>query len=144
MSSAISKASSQDNFVAYIAAVVVLSLVAIFVFTWSQTRTVEPARPQISYTKFGPYQIETQNFSIATTLAVQTSSSDSRWPTSNKDVLNVIFRKVLAGTDMKTLRSPNGLQSLQEALTEASNNAMHTNFVQAVWLTDFVFQARDS
>lgn len=139
-----SKASSQDNFFAYVAAAVVVSLVSIFVFTWSQVRTVAPARPEVAYSKFGPYQIENQNFSISTTITVQTGLGDARWPISNRQNLNVIFRKVLADTDLKTLRSPHGLQQLQDSLTKACNTEMHTTAVQAVWLTDFAVQERNS
>ena len=113
-------------------------------FTWSQTRPPALPTPNVSYSKFGPYQIETQNFSITTTISVQTSRGDAAWPNSNRQTINVIFRKVLAATDVKTLKSPNRLQLLQNALTEACNTEMHTKYVQAVWLTDFVVQVRES
>jgi flagellar basal body-associated protein FliL len=139
-----SKATSQDNFVAYITAAVVVSLVCIFVFTWSQTRSRSQARPEFSYSLFGPYQIETQNFSISASLAVQTSRGDAGWPNSNRQTLNIIFRKVLADTDLKTIKAPDGLQRLQDALTKGCDTELHTNLVQAVLLTDFVVQSRDS
>jgi len=139
-----SKTSSQDNLFAYVAAAVVVSLVAIFVFTWSKARSVDSFRPEVAYSKFGPYQVETQNFSITASIAVQTSRGDATWPDSNRQTLNVIFKKVLAATDMKILKSPNGLQQLQEALTAGCNAEMHAQHVQAILLTDFVVEPRNN
>ncbi|HSY28443.1 MAG TPA: hypothetical protein VK832_13120 [Burkholderiaceae bacterium] len=139
-----SNAVAQDNFVAYVAAAVVVSLVSIFVFTWSQTRSNAPPVPEISYSQFGPYQIETQNFSISASLAVETTRDDAAWPNSNRQTLNIIFKKVLADTDMKTLKAVNGLQLLQDALTRGCDTELHTKYVKAVLLTDFVVQTRDT
>jgi flagellar basal body-associated protein FliL len=139
-----SKAVSQDNLVAYVAAAVVVSLVSIFVFTWSQTRSNSPPTREVSYSQFGPYQIETQNFSISASLAVETDRDDASWPNSNRQTLNIIFKKVLADTDVKTLKAANGLQLLQDALTKGCATELHTKNVKAVILTDFVVQTRDS
>lgn len=139
-----SKVSSQDNFVAYVAAAVVVSLVSIFVFTWSQTRTNVPAKPEVSYSKFGPYVVENQNYSVTATITVQTSREDASWPNSNRQTLNVIFKKVLANIDAKTLKSPNNLQLIQDALIKGCDDAMPAKHVQAVLLTDFVIEPNGS
>lgn len=137
------KADTQDNFFAYVAAAVVVVLVVIFVFTWSQTRS-HSNEPQVSFSPFGPYQIETEKLSISASLSVQTSRSDASWPNSNRQTLNNIFKRILATTDPKVLKTANGLQQLQDALTKGCDDELHTNYVQAVLLTDFVAQSRDS
>jgi flagellar basal body-associated protein FliL len=139
-----SKASSQDNFVAYVAATVVVALAAIFIFTWSQVRNVNQIKPTVAYAKFGPYQVETQNYSLTVSLAVQTSIADSDWANDNRQLLNVILKKILANIDIQAAKAPNGLQSVQDALRQGCNAGMSTNIVQAVLLTNFVFQAQDS
>jgi flagellar basal body-associated protein FliL len=138
------KARTQDNFFAYIVAAIVVALVVIFVIVWSQVRSNAPAVPEVAYSKFGPFQIETQHFSISAALSVQTSVSDADWPAQNRKSLNTIFKTVLAQTDVKIFKDPNGEQQLQEALKKACETEMHTNTVQAVVLTDFSFQTRDN
>jgi hypothetical protein len=139
-----STADSRDNLFAYTAAVVVLCLVCIFLFVWTQGRMNGVARPDVSFSQFGPYQIETQHLSISVSLAVQTSRGDASWPNSNRQTLNVLFKKLLSDTSPKALKMPNGLQTLQDNLTKECNAELHNKYVQAVLLTDFVAQERDS
>jgi flagellar basal body-associated protein FliL len=139
-----SQATERDNFFAYTAAVVVVCLAAIVMFTWSQVRS-HRVEPEVSFSSFGPYQIETQDLSISAKLAVQTSRGDASWPNSNRETLNTVFKRILESTDPKILKDPHGLQQLQDALTEGCNAELHSSkYVQAVLLTDFVAQSRDS
>ena len=140
-----SKTTERDNFFAYAAATVVVCLAVIFFFTWSQTRAhTRTVEPEVSYAPFGPFQIETQKLSISASLAVQTSRADASWPNSNREILNTVFKHVLESTDPNVLKSPKGLQQLQDALTKGCDDELHTDMVQAVLLTDFVAQSRDS
>lgn len=138
-------ARSQDNFVAYIAAGVVVCVVAIVGFTWNQVRIAHDAtRPHVAYAKFGPYQIENQSFALRASLAVQTSLDDSGWPDKNRKALDVVFKQVLNDIDPNSIKSPNRLETLQNALVKGCSNTFKTPTVQAVLLTDFTFQARDA
>lgn len=138
-------ARSQDNFVAYIAAGVVVCVVAIVGFTWNQVRIAHDAtRPHVAYAKFGPYQIENQSFALRASLAVQTSLDDSSWPDKNRKALDVVFKQVLNDIDPNSIKSPNRLETLQNALVKGCSNTFKTPTVQAVLLTDFTFQARDA
>lgn len=137
--------SSQDNFVAYIAAAVVVCLAGIVMFTWNQVRIAHDAtRPHVAFTKFGPYQIETQTYALRASLTVQTSLDDANWAENNRKSLDVVFKKVLADADAQTMRMPNTLLDLQQALTNGCEATFHTKTVQAVLLTDFTFQTRDA
>lgn len=137
-----SKTHASDNFVAYIAAAVVIGLLSVLVFygnhIWS---TPDQVRHHIGYVKFGPLRVETQRFSLKVSLAVQTSSDDSAWATDNRELLGVIFSKVLADIDADAIKAPQSMQTLEEALKKGCNTVMSTNKVQAVRLTDFVFRA---
>jgi flagellar basal body-associated protein FliL len=138
------KARTEDNFFAYITAAIVVVLVIVFVIAWSVIRSNSTPAADISYAKFGPYQIETQHYSISATLSVQTTQGDSDWPGKNRKMLNTIFKTVLGQADVKIFKDPSGEQQLQDALKKACNTEMHTNAVQAVVITDFSFQTRDS
>jgi flagellar basal body-associated protein FliL len=139
-----SKASSQDNFVAYVSAAVVICLTAIFLFAWNHIRAKgHDVQAVVAYAQFGPFQVENQNLSIEAKLAVQTSVEDASWPEANRKNLNAVFQRLLSEADMKAIKTPNGLRLLQDALTKGSNAAFHANYVQSVLLTDFVFEGTD-
>jgi flagellar basal body-associated protein FliL len=135
---------SRDNFVAYIAAAVVVCLAAIFLFTWNQVRASHDiTKPHVAFTKFGPYQIESQAFAMRVSLVVQTSLDDSSWPEKNRKDLDVVFKRALADADPKIVRSPNNLTTLQDVIVKACNSTFNNHVVQAVMFTDFTYQARD-
>jgi flagellar basal body-associated protein FliL len=138
-------AEAKDNFLAYLIAVVVIGLAAISLFVWSHRAKTERVEvPQVSYSKFGPYQVEAQNYSIAASLSVETNADDAAWAKENQKALDTVFRKLLADSvDSGTLKSPKGLQNLQDALVKGSNAALGTNRVQGVLLTDFTTQTRE-
>jgi len=135
---------TQDNLVAYIAAAVVVCLAAIFLVTWTQTRNAHDAtKPQVAYTKFGPYQIESQAFAMHVSLVVQTSLDDSSWPEKNRKDLDVVLKRTLANVDPKVIRSPNNLTKLQDIIVKACDATFNNQVVQTILITDFTYQARD-
>lgn len=139
-----SNAKSTDNFLVYLIAVVVLGLAAISLFVWSHNRKSDHVVvTRLTYSKFGPYQVEAQNYSIAASLSVQTDADDADWAKENQKSLDTVFKKLLAdNVDSGTLKTPNGLQNLQDALAKGSNAALGTNRVRIVLLTDFTTQTR--
>ncbi len=138
------QARTQDNFVAYIAAAVVICLAAIFLFTWNQVRAAhDVTKPHVAYAKFGPYQIESQSFAMNASLVVQTSLDDSDWPEKNRKDLDVVFKRVLADADPKVVRSRNNLGALQQAIMKTCDSTFNNHVVQAIMFTDFTYQARD-
>lgn len=138
------QARAQDNFVAYIAAGVVICLAAIFLFTWAQVRASHDAtKPHVAFAKFGPYQIESQAFAMNATLVVETSLDDSGWADKNRKDLDIVFKRVLADADAKSLRSPNSLSTLQDTLVKTVDSTFGNHVVQGVLFTDFTYQLRD-
>jgi len=128
------KSGTQDNFVAYVAAAVVIVLVSIFVLSWNH---VKSSGSDVAYVKVGPYRVDTQAFALTATLSVQMKAGNEDWANDHRQELNIIFKKVLAESDPSVIKAPNRLELLQKALTKAANSAMHTNVVQAVLVTDF-------
>jgi flagellar basal body-associated protein FliL len=139
------KANGKDHFVVYLIAIVVIGLAAIAIFVFIHVaKAGKPVAPQFTYSKFGPYQVEAQNYAIGATLAVQTSNDDTGWAKENEKTLNTIFRKLLAdNVTAATLKSPSGLQDLQTSLAKGANATLGGNRVQTVLLTDFIMQTRD-
>jgi|GEM_PF-3457199 flagellar basal body-associated protein FliL len=135
---------TQDNFVAYIAAAVVICLAGIFLFTWSQVRAAHDAnKPHVAFTKFGPYQIESQAFAMNASLVVETSLDDSSWAEKNRKDLDIVFKRVLADADAKSLRSPKNLSTLQDTLVKTCDSTFGGHVVQAILFTDFTYELRD-
>ena len=138
------QARAQDNFVAYIAAAVVVCLAAIFLVTWNQVRAAHDAtKPQVTFTKFGPYRIESQYFAMNAALVVETSNDNASWAENNRKDLDVVFKRVLSEADPKVVRAPNNLSTLQDILGKSVNSTFGAHVVQGVLITDFTYEQRD-
>ena len=138
------KAQPRDNTFAYVAAAVVVCLAGIFLFTWNQVRASHDAnKPHVAFTKFGPYQIESQSFAMNASLVVQTSLDDSDWAEKNRKDLDVVFKRALSDADPKVVRSPNNLSTLQQVLEKSCDSTFNNHVVQKVMFTNFTYQARD-
>ncbi len=138
------QARAQDNFVAYIAAAVVVCLAAIFLFTWNQVRAAHDlTKPHVAFIKFGPYQIESQAFAMNASLVVQTSLDDSGWAEKNRKDLDVVFKRVLADADPRVVRARDNLSTLQQMMVKTCESTFNNHTVQAIMFTDFTYQTRD-
>jgi hypothetical protein len=131
---------AQDNSVAYIAATVSIGLIITFAFAWYHFKGPGANLPNVAFAKFGPYQVLTPKFGILTSISVETGPDNIPWAMQNKTRLDVIFQMVLAKSDPQPINGENSMQMVQEALRNAANQDLHTDNVQAVWLTDYVLQ----
>ncbi|MBV8665125.1 MAG: hypothetical protein JO269_01450 [Burkholderiaceae bacterium] len=135
---------ARDNFLAVLIAVVVVALAAISAFVWTHARKADVVEvPKLSSTVAGPYQVEAQKYTIIATLSVQTNADDTGWVKENQKGLDIVLKQLLAdNVNAGTIKSPGGLQNLQDALTKGTNAAFGAQRVQAVLLTDFSTQSR--
>jgi flagellar basal body-associated protein FliL len=133
---------SQDNFVAYVSAAVVVVLLVVGTIVWYQFRQPEVVTPTMSYTTFGPYQVQVQELTISAGISVQTETENSDWVKQNRAKLEVIFQSVLAKSDPQKMKSQHGIEMLQDALKDAANQDLQTDHVMAVLLTDFMLEPR--
>jgi hypothetical protein len=131
-----------DHTLAYAAGALVIVLVIGFVAGWIYLKpTRYPIGAGIAFAKIGPLHVETEGYTYNASLAIQTDAGNARWATKNKDALNDLLYRTLAGTDPKTLRTPAGLAAMQQTLTHAINETLDQPRVQQVLFTDFVLQA---
>jgi flagellar basal body-associated protein FliL len=139
------KDKSLDNFLIFLIAIVVIALAAISAVVWMRAKNANYVQaPQFSFSKAGPYQVESQYYTISATLSVQTGEDDAGWVRENQKTLDTVFKKLLAdNVDTGTTKTPAGLQKLQDALAAGSNQVLGSNHVQAVLLTDFKLETRD-
>ncbi|HEX7641780.1 MAG TPA: hypothetical protein VF472_06140 [Burkholderiaceae bacterium] len=138
------QARTQDNFVAYVAAAVVVCLAAIFLFTWNQVRVAHDAvKPHVAFTKFGPYRIESQAFAMNASLVVETSTDNANWADDNRKDLDVVFKRALSDADPKVVRAPNNLPALQDILLKSVESTFGGHVVHAILFTDFTYEQRD-
>jgi flagellar basal body-associated protein FliL len=131
-----------DHMLAYIAGTLIIVLVIGFVAGWAY---LKPTRHQIgadiAFAKIGPLHVETEGYTYNASLVIQTDAGNARWATKNKDALNDLLYRTLAGTDPKILRTPAGLVAMQQTLTRVINETLDQPRVQQVLFTDFVSQA---
>ncbi len=134
---------SQDNLVAYVASVVIVALAIVIGIGWYYFQSTERIRVDVAYAKVGPLKVQTQGFTIRTTVAVQTRPNNDRWTLEQRRILESVFQKTLAETDPKTILTADGMQALQNLLKNAGNMALNTSVVQGVVLTDFLLVANE-
>ena len=133
----------QDNFVAYIAAMVTIGLIVMGASFWYQLRGNSAATPPMAYTKFGPYEVQVQNSTISASISLETDPDDVDWVRQNRASLDVIFQSVLAKADPQRLGGEYTIEMMQDALLDAANQDLHTNNLKiAVILTDFLLLPR--
>lgn len=129
---------SEDSLVAYIAAAVILVLAIMVGFGWYYFQTSERIKPKVAFTKFGPVRVQTQDFSLLTSFALQTGTGVSDWKPEEKKILDSVFQKVLSETNPKNVLTQTGMEPLQQALRDAGNAALNTSVIQSVIVTDFL------
>lgn len=138
---ATSKAQRENTF-AYIVAAALVVIIAL-AGVWWKFFHIDGPDTSIEFTKFGPYQIETQDYSLAATLSVKTTQSSGEWPKRNRAKLNVIFENILSAIDVKAIKSADGLANLQEKLKTVANDQMKVDDIQAVVFTDWLMQVHE-
>ena len=134
---------SEDSLVAYIAAIVILTLAIAVGIGWYYFQSSERIKTDVAYTKFGPVRVQAQGSSFRASIAVQTRTGASNWTQEEKKILDNVFQKVLSQTDPKNVLTPSGMEPLQNALRDAGNAALNTTVLQAVFVTDFLVVAND-
>ena len=120
-------------------AVVGLLLLAFAAFGW-YWRGMQPADVAVRYAIVGPLTISTDGYSVAARLAVQTSKANADWANTNRPALRRIIETTLTAVDPQQIHAPGALQSLQRQLKDAANQALHTDKVEQILLTDFILQ----
>jgi len=134
---------SRENSVAYAAAAVVfIGMIAILAFFWNQAKKHDAVAPTVAFAKFGPYQVQTQNYEVLASFAVVTGTENAGWAMENKANLDVIFKTAMTKSDPQSTNGRNAMEVLQDALKDEANQDLHTKNVKAVFLTSYIRRPR--
>lgn len=123
------------------ASLVVAALVVAFAMTWIYLQYASKVRADVAYAPFKPVVVRAQDYSIAASFVLQTSTADAAWVAKNQKQLEAVLQEALNEADANGIRAPNGLQALQVSLRNISNEALQTTKIQQVLLTDFIIQS---
>lgn len=136
-----SKVARDNNLIVYSLIFVSFVLVAGYAGAWWYRQHMERLRGQVAYSPPLEVAVSNHDYSMAATLSLKTSAADSDWTQQTRRALEELVRERLNDADPKRLLAPNGLKAWQEALRNESNALLHTDKVQEVLVTDFVFSA---
>jgi flagellar basal body-associated protein FliL len=136
------KASRQrDNFILYTVGGALVFVLVGFVLGWFYFERNAHLQPQVAYVTFGPLVVRATNYSIRTSLAVQTASAQESWAEDNKQRLEYSLQTALSNIDEQRARQSDGIAYLQNVLRDEVNRDLSTHNVQEVLLTDFIIQS---
>jgi flagellar basal body-associated protein FliL len=134
-------AKQRDNFILYTVGGALALVLVGFVLGWFYFKRSAHMQPQVAYVSFGPIVVRASNYSIRTSLAVQTSSTQESWVEDNKQRLEYAMQTALSDIDEQRARQVDGIAYLQNTLREKLNHDLSTGNVQEVLLTDFIIQS---
>ena len=130
----------RDRFVTTTTVVVVSVLLLAFAGLSWYWRAAPSVGPGQGYAIVGPLTISTDKYSVAARIAVQTSKVNADWAAANQAALRKVVETKFAALDPQQVHAPGGLSSLQQQLKDAANQALHTDKIEQVLLTDFILQ----
>ncbi|NDP59374.1 MAG: flagellar basal body-associated FliL family protein [Oxalobacteraceae bacterium] len=134
------KSDSRDKFTLVTAALVILLLVATFAAIWFYRQDRLKTEVRQNYTMVGPLVVSTDEYSVGTRMALETSSGDAKWASQNQPAIRAVIESTLRSLDAEQVHMPGGLAALQVALTDAVNKSLKTDKVERILLTDFLLQ----
>jgi len=118
-------------------------LLAGFVVSWLYLQHVRNEQGASSFTTLKRVAVGRDGYSIAATIAIKTSDADLRWAGRNRINLETEFQRALYELDPQRARAPGGLQAFQQGLAATLNQALNTDKIQQVVLTDFLVAEGD-
>lgn len=134
------KPEPRDKFTLVTAGLVILLLVAVFVAIWFYRQDKLKTDLRQNYTVVGPLVISTDEYSVGTRMALETSANNAKWASENQPAIRALIESTLRSLDAEQVHAPGGLAALQLALTEAVNKGLKTDKVEQILLTDFLLQ----
>lgn len=133
------KKGASDRFAIY-AAIIVLLLFGIAALVIYLHGTPGRNDANLSYIELKQNLVNDQGMVARLAVTVQATDEDSGWLKDNQAALNEQFRKELSLVDIETLRTKEGLLEFQEELKRKLNLVFKTDKVQAVMVTEILYQ----
>ena len=137
----ISYAKPKDHTALWIGLAAFLFLVAGFAAAWYYAMHYVPKmRHTPAFVETGDVLIAVEGYTIATRLSVQTASDDAGWAEKNRSAIRGVISKALSEGDPKKMQTPSDLGMLQDNLKQVGNQALNTQKIQGILLTDFLIK----
>lgn len=138
-----SKSAAPDRLLPLSIAAVVITLAAGFAAVWLYWQYEQKRSSETSYLTLPAIAISRDGHSIRAGLAVRTTGNDADWAAGNKRALEQIMARTLMEADPMRVRSADGIAELQQAFLQAGNEALHTDKVREVLITDLLVSEGD-
>jgi hypothetical protein len=133
------KNTSTDRTVAYLSTAI-LVLIAGILIVWIYIKNQNQAMVDGAFANVGPISFQAKDFTIRTSLAIQSSNDGASWVNDNKVALQALLQQSLENTEPQLMTVPGAdkFTSLQAALAKS----ISTKFPKApnvqILVTDFV------
>jgi flagellar basal body-associated protein FliL len=129
---------STDNIIAYLT--IVLAMVAAMATAWFTLKTGERYSPNVAFANIGPLSLQKEDFTMRTSLAIQSSIDDADWVIKNKRTLENTLQSALERTDagLMTDQGPDKIAHLQAQLAKEINANAPQNKMLEIVITDFI------
>ncbi|MFT5588482.1 MAG: flagellar basal body-associated protein FliL [Bradyrhizobium sp.] len=134
------KPKSRDKFTLIATGLIIFLLVASFAAVWFYGNERGKTSLRQNYTVVGPLIVRTDEYSVGTRMALETSAENAEWASKNQPAIRAVIETTLRSLDARQVHLPGGLAALQVALTAAVNKGMKTDKVEQILLTDFLLQ----
>ncbi len=134
------KPKSRDKFTLIAIGLIIFLLVASFAAVWFYRHEQGKTSLRQNYTVVGPLVVSTDEYSVGTSMALETSAGNAEWARNNQSAIRAVIETTLRSLDAQQVHLPGGLAALQVALTAAVNKSMKTDKVEQILLTDFLLQ----
>ncbi|MDY7573167.1 flagellar basal body-associated FliL family protein [Actimicrobium sp. CCI2.3] len=131
---------SRDKVTLIAIGLIIFFLVASFAAVWFYRHEQARIVLRQNYTVVGPMVVSTDEYSVGTTMALETSAENAGWASKNQPAIRAVIETTLRSLDAQQVHLPGGLAALQVALTAAVNREMKTDKVEQILLTDFLLQ----
>lgn len=138
-----SKQSARDKPLTSTVAIALAVLAVSFAAVWLYLQYTQKRNAEIRYLALPSVAISRDGHSISASFGVRTSGADADWAAKNKNALEQVMKRALMEVDPQRVRTPTGIQLLQNTLREASNAELRTDKVQEVLITDFLVSEGD-
>jgi hypothetical protein len=133
------KDTSTDRTVAYLSTAI-LVLIAGILIVWIYIKNQNQAMADGTFANVGPLSFQAKDFTIRTSLAIQSSNDGASWVDDNKVALQALLQQSLERTEPALMTAPGAdkLTNLQAALTKSVSASFPKAPNVQILVTDFV------
>ncbi|MFZ6676194.1 flagellar basal body-associated FliL family protein [Undibacterium sp. Xuan67W] len=130
----------KDYFSQYAAAIILCIFIVSSVLVYLHMQRPPANTADLSYMALPQAVVNIDGQVTRVQVTIQVDTDDQDWLIENKKVLNEFFQIALAKVNADDLRTPEGFATMQQDLKKELNQAMHTDKIQAVLLTELLLQ----